>query len=123
MRSKRLLYIISTSAQTHIRSSPKPYFTINTQLSSMFSAGLRRKNGQPQPTFQEMAVQRIAVLDKAVAAIDSRVGENPKKLRKRDQHLAEKAELERQLGEGQDGMPNSEADGNSLVMYVKSEQI
>ncbi|KFY32717.1 hypothetical protein V495_08807 [Pseudogymnoascus sp. VKM F-4514 (FW-929)] len=46
-----------------------------------------------------MAAQRIAVLDAAIAAIDLREDANSKKLKKRAQHLAEKADLERQLGQ------------------------
>jgi hypothetical protein len=81
---------------------------------------------KPLPTFQEMALQRIAILDNAISDLDSREDANPKKLKKRDQHLAEKADLEKQLSQlaqGQNGMPSSEAVGESLVMYVKSGQI
>jgi hypothetical protein len=88
----------------------------------MIPTGPRKAN---QPTFQEMALQRIAVLDGAISALDSREDANSKKLRKHDQHLAEKADLEKQLSrlaQGQHEMPSSEVVGDSLVMYVKCGQ-
>ncbi|KFY21399.1 hypothetical protein V493_07446 [Pseudogymnoascus sp. VKM F-4281 (FW-2241)] len=85
----------------------------------MIPVGMRKQAQKAPPTFQEMASQRISVLDVAIAALDSREDANKKKLKKRDQHLAEKADLERQLGQlaqGQYGNSNSESACDSLII-------
>jgi hypothetical protein len=64
-----------------------------------------------------MAAQRIAVLDAAIAAIDLREDANSKKLKKRAQHLAEKADLERQLGQPDQAQLRGPS---NAAMYVNS---
>ncbi|KAL5351596.1 hypothetical protein ACLOAV_003456 [Pseudogymnoascus australis] len=76
----------------------------------MVPVGMRKQalKDKALPTFQEMASQRIVVLDAAISALDSRADANPKKLKKLDKHLAEKADLERQISQ-----PAQEHHGNS----------
>ncbi|KFY33527.1 hypothetical protein V494_07540 [Pseudogymnoascus sp. VKM F-4513 (FW-928)] len=100
--------ITLTNAQRRHRRSTK-----------MIPVGMRKQAYKTQPTFQEMASQRISVLNAAIAAIDSRGDVNAKKLRKLAQHHAEKADLEKQLSQsapGQHGGPSSEAARDSLVI-------
>ncbi|OBT65954.1 hypothetical protein VE03_03207 [Pseudogymnoascus sp. 23342-1-I1] len=87
----------------------------------MVPVGMRKQalKDKALPTFQQMASQRIAVLDAAISALDSREDANSKKLKKRDKHLAEKADLERQLSQtaqGQHESPSSEAAHDSLAI-------
>ncbi|OBT78558.1 hypothetical protein VF21_00965 [Pseudogymnoascus sp. 05NY08] len=78
----------------------------------MIPVGMRKQAHKALPTFQEMASQRIAVLDAAIAALNSREDANSKKLKKLGQHLAEKADLEMQLSQP----PGSEAARGSLII-------
>lgn len=115
---------------TYIYISSKLYFTTSAPLfrnqssvARMNPAGSRKRTPSSQPTFLKMASQRIAVLEEAIAAIDSRTDANSKKLKKRNQHLAEKAELERQLSQpaqDRDGIPGGGDLQNTLSMHVDS---
>ncbi|OBT57958.1 hypothetical protein VE04_00949 [Pseudogymnoascus sp. 24MN13] len=78
----------------------------------MIPVGMRKQAHKALPTFQEMASQRIAVLDAAIAALNSREDTNSKKLKKLAQHLAEKADLEMQLSQP----PGTEATRGPLIL-------
>lgn len=85
----------------------------------MIPVGMRKQALKAPPTFKDMALQRIAILDAAIAAVDSREDANPKKLKRRAQHLAEKADLERQINQPtqeQQRSSSNEAIQDSLVM-------
>lgn len=129
MNTKALIYKVGASVSKCILASSKITLTNAQQRHSrshkMIPVGMRKQalKDKALPTFQEMASQRIVVLDAAISALDSRADTNPKKLKKRDKHLAEKADLERQLNQpaqGQQGNSSSEAGHASLVMYVNS---
>lgn len=127
MNTKAVINKAGTSIWNCIWASSKITLT-NAQRrhrrsNKMIPVGMRKQAHKSLPTFQEMASQRIAVLDAAIAALDSREDANSKKLKKRDQHLAEKADLEKQLSQpaqGQHGSSSSEAARGTLVMYVNS---
>lgn len=127
MNTKALIYKASASASAWNSIWASSTITLTNaqrrhrRSTQMIPVGMRKQAYKALPTFQEMASQRIAVLDAAIAAVDSREDANPKKLKKRAQHLAEKADLERQLSQpaqGQHGVPNSGAARGTLVMYV-----
>lgn len=129
MKTKALIYKAGASVSNCIWASSKITLT-NAQerhrrSNKMVPVGMRKQalKDKALPTFQEMASQRIVVLDAAISALDSRADANPKKLKKRDKHLAEKADLERQISQPAQehhGNSSSEAAHDSLAMYVNS---
>jgi hypothetical protein len=120
MNTKALVYKAETSVWNCIRASSKIALTSAQQqhrrFTKMIPVGMRKQAHKALPTFQEMASQRIAVLDAAIAALNSREDANSKKLKKLAQHLAEKADLEQQLSQP---LSNEAAPG-SLIMYVNN---
>ncbi|ELR10405.1 hypothetical protein VC83_00494 [Pseudogymnoascus destructans] len=117
MNTKALIYrAASTPVWNCIEASSKITLTSahrrHSRYTKMIPVGMRKQAHKALPTFQEMASQRIAVLDAAIAALNSREDANSKKLKKLAQHLAEKADLEKQLSQP----PSSEATRGSLII-------
>jgi hypothetical protein len=117
MSTKPLIYKAGTFVRNYIRASPSKITLTKAHCpsSKMIPVGMRKQALRAPPTFQVMAAQRIAVLDAAIAAIDLREDANSKKLKKRAQHLAEKADLERQLGQPDQAQLGG---SSSAAMYV-----
>lgn len=121
MNTKALLYrAAAIPVWNCIKASSKITLTSaqrrHSRYTKMIPVGMRKQAHKALPTFQEMASQRIAVLDAAIAALNSREGANSKKLKRLAQHLAEKADLEMQLSQP----PSTEATRGPLIMYVNS---